>query len=149
VLDLLSAMERCSIREAALRLQGSHAAGRAPGTAYGTTRRKLVRKKRECDPPLGFSLDVDRRHTYLALRGRTRLGAQKELLTHRFSKIVLLLPGDATGRAATSQVAGTLAPACSVTERLLPPGVQPDQMTVDQIRQLLAGAGRREALEAP
>ena len=71
VLDLLSAMERCSIREAALRLQGSHAAGRAPGTAYGTTRRKLVRKKRECDPPLGFSLDVDHRHTYLALRGRT------------------------------------------------------------------------------
>jgi DNA primase len=244
VLDLVAAMEGCSIREAALRLQGSHAARLAPGTACGATRRKLVTKKRECNPPLGFSLDVDHRHPYLAQRGidaaaadyfgvgyfsgrglmrgriaipihddRGRLvaycgravggadpryrfpagfqksqvlfnyhrvhgaaadqvivvegffdcmrvhqagfpgvvalmgarlsGTQKELLTGRFSKIVLLLDGDATGRAATSRIAGGLAPAYSVAELLLPPGVQPDQMTADQIRQALAGAERR------
>jgi len=248
VLDLVAAMEGCSIREAALRLQGSHAASLAPGTAGGATRRKLVTKKRACNPPLGFSLDVDRRHPYLAQRGidaattdsfgvgyfsghgwmrgriaipihdeRGRLvaycgravdrtdpryrfpagfqksqvlfnyhrargmagdqgivvegffdcmrvhqagfpgvvalmgaclsGAQKELLTGRFSKIVLLLDGDATGRAATSRIAGSLAPARSVTELLLPPGVQPDQMTTDQIRQVLAGAGGRQRID--
>jgi DNA primase len=249
VLDLVAAMEGCSIRDAALRLQGSHTASLAPGMVRGATRRKLVTKKRACNPPLGFSLDVDRRHPYLAQRGidaattdyfgvgyfsgrglmRGRIaipihddpgrlvaycgravdgtdpryrfpagfqksevlfnyhrargaagdqvivvegffdcmrvhqagfacvvalmgahlsGAQQELLTGRFSKIVLLLDGDATGRAATSQIAGSLAPADSVTQLLLPPGVQPDQMAADQIRQVLAGAGEKEELDA-
>jgi len=249
VLDLVAAMEGCSIRDAALRLQGSHATSLAPGTARGATPRKLVTKKRTCNPPLGFSLDVDRRHLYLAQRGidaattdsfgvgyfnghglmhgriaipihdgqgrlvayggravdgiepRYRFpagfqksqvlfnyhrahgvagdqvivvegfldcmrvhqagfpgvvalmgaylsAAQKELLTGRFSKIVLLLDGDATGRAATSQIADSLAPASAVTRLLLPPGVQPDQMTAEQIRQALAETGRREGIDA-
>jgi len=70
VLDLVAAMEGCSIRAAALRLQGSPAAaGMAAGTACGAAGRKLVTKKREGNPRLGFSLDVDRRHPYLARRG--------------------------------------------------------------------------------
>ena len=248
--DLVAAMEGCSIRDAALRLQGSHAAaGMAAGTACGPAGRKLVTKKRAGNPPLGFSLEVDRRHPYLARRGidgatashfgvgyfsgrglmrgriaipihddqgrlvaycgRTveagdpryrfpagfqksrvlfnyhrargaagdqvivvegffdcmrvhqagfagvvalmgaRLSAsQQELLTGRFSKIVLLLDGDATGRAATAQIAGSLAPTGSVTALLLPPGLQPDEMTADQIRQVLEGAERREGIGA-
>jgi len=248
VLDLVAAMEGCSIREAALRLQGCQAAaGMAAGTACGAAGRKLVTKKREGNPPLGFSLEVDLRHPYLARRGidgatashfgvgyfsgrglmrgriaipihddqgrlvaycgrtveggdpryqfpagfqksqvlfnyhRARgavgdrvivvegffgcmrvhqagftgvvalMGArlsrtQKELLTGRFSKIVLLLDGDATGRAATAQIAGDLASASDVTELLLPPGVHPDQMAADQIRRVLGGAEGRQGI---
>jgi DNA primase len=249
VLDLVAAMEGCSIREAALRLQGSHAGASmaAAGTAQGGAGRKLVTKKREGNPPLGFSLDVDRRHPYLARRGidgatashfgvgyfsgrglmrgriavpihddqgrlvaycgRTVQGgdpryrfpagfqksqvlfnyhrargvtgdqvivvegffdcmrvhqaglagvvalmgarlssAQKELLTGRFSKIVLLLDGDATGRAATAQIAGSLASASAVTKLLLPPGVQPDQMAADQIRRVLGERERSQGI---
>jgi len=248
VLDLVAAMEGCSIRAAALRLQGSPAAaGMAAGTACGAAGRKLVTKKREGNPRLGFSLDVDRRHPYLARRGiddatashfgvgyfsgrglmrgriaipihddqgrlvaycgRTveggdpryrfpagfqksqvlfnyhrargaagdrvivvegffdcmrvhqaglpgvvalmgaRLSAsQQELLTGRFSRIVLLLDGDATGRTAAAQIAGDLASESDVTELLLPPGVQPDQMAADQIRRILGEEERSQGI---
>jgi hypothetical protein len=55
-----------------------------------------------------------------------------------------MLDGDPTGRSATVQIASDLALVCSVTELLLAPGVQPDQMTWDQIRQHLL-AKRKEA----
>jgi DNA primase len=247
VLDLVAALEGCSIREAALRLQASHAPSLAPGTTYGGTRRKLVTKKREGNAPLGFSLEVDCRHPYLARRridaatadyfgvgyfggrgwmhGRVAIpihdhhgrlvaycgravdggdpryqfpagfqksqvlfnyhrvrhaagdpvivvegffdcmrvhqagfpavvalmgarlsGAQQELLTGRFSKVVLLLDGDATGRTATARIAGDLAPASSITEVLLPGSMQPDQMAEEQIQQVLREAERRRAI---
>src|ERR1035438_5915484 len=84
----------------------------------------------------------------VALMGARLSASQQELLTGRFSKIVLLLDGDATGRAATAQIAGSLAPTGSVTALLLPPGLQPDEMTADQIRQVLEGAERREGIGA-
>ena len=69
VLDLVAAMEGCSIREAALRLQASPTAADTTAAGEGAAWRKLVTKKREVNPPLGFSLQVDRWHPYLAARG--------------------------------------------------------------------------------
>jgi DNA primase catalytic core, N-terminal domain len=71
VLDFVAAMEGSSIREAALQLQGwrdSTDRSVAPAAA-GFTRRKLVTKKRSINPPMGFALELDRRHPYLARRG--------------------------------------------------------------------------------
>jgi len=59
VLDFVAAMEGCSVREAALRLQGSRGHCPVGVPASGAGRRKLVTKKREVNAPLGFSLDVD------------------------------------------------------------------------------------------
>jgi DNA primase len=241
VLDFVSAMESCSIRDAALRLQAS--AMGIPGRGRDVASRKLVTEKREGNAPLAFALGLNQAHPYLSERGidagtvrhlgvgycghglmrgriaipihdaqgrlvayagraledvapryrfpakfqksqvlfhyhRARataaqtvvvvegffdcmrvhqagfagvvalMGArlsplQKDLLTHRFSAVVLLLDGDPTGRSATAQIARDLAPTCAVTTVLLPSGVQPDQMTACQIQQALAQAERR------
>ena len=248
VLDFVAAMEGCSIREAALRLQGAQWLGSAaPGAALWTEERKLVTKKREVNPPLRFSLPLDPMHPYLAersidratasyfgvgyCRGRglmsgriaipihdhegqlvgysgraidgafpryrfpagfqksqvlfndhrasatgdpqvvvvegffdcmrvhqagfvcvvalmgSRLSAaQKAILIAGYQRIILMLDGDPTGRRAMSQIASDLAPASPVTEVLLEPGVQPDQMTCDQIRQVMTGAERRQSI---
>jgi len=71
VLDFVAAMEGCSVRAAALRLQGSAVQGGRPARAPATdpSRRELVTKKREVNPPLSFALGVDGRHPYLARRG--------------------------------------------------------------------------------
>jgi DNA primase len=245
VLDLVAAMEGCSIREAALRLRASRISGSA--AASQPEQRQLVTKKRTINSPLSFSLTLDRRHSYLTRRGidaatADRFGvgyysggglmsgriaipihdehgqlvaycgraidgaapryrfpagfqkshvlfnyhraleassnslivvegffdcmrvhragfpcvvalmgarlsrAQRDLVTDRFSSVVLLLDGDQTGRTATAQIASDLAPACSVTELLLTPSVQPDQMSAEQIRQVLTGVARRQPI---
>jgi DNA primase len=80
----------------------------------------------------------------VALMGARLSPAQKALLTERFSKLVLLLDGDHAGRTATAQIATDLARVCSVTRLLLPSGIQPDQMSREQIRQILARVGGLE-----
>jgi DNA primase len=243
VLDFVAAMEGCSTRDAALRLQRS-TDGASVAWATEPERSKLVTKEREVNPPLGFRLDLDPAHPYLAGRGMdaataryfgvgycgrrglmsgriaipihnedsrlvaycgravdsggpryrfpvgfqksqvlfnyhraravgddrvvvvegffdcmrvhqagfccvvalmgARLSpAQKSLLAH-FSSILLLLDGDRTGRRATAQIASDLTPACSVM--LLPPDMQPDQMTAEQIRQVLTKTEGRTAI---
>ena len=67
VLDFVSAMESCSMRDAALRLQAS-AMGVA-GSGSEVASRKLVTKKREGDAPLVFALDLNPAHPYLSERG--------------------------------------------------------------------------------
>jgi len=67
VLDLLAAMEGCSIREAALRLRGGQVSGSA--AASRPAERQLVTKKRILNSPLGFSLTLEGRHPYVARRG--------------------------------------------------------------------------------
>ena len=84
----------------------------------------------------------------VALMGARLSAEQRNLLAARFCEVVLLLDGDATGRAATAKIASDLAPSCSVTELLLPPGLQPDQMTTDEIRRVLIGEERRLEIEA-
>jgi DNA primase len=78
VLDFVAAMEQCSIRQAALRLQQwfsvgalySSAAQPAPASAPN---RELVREKEGRNPPLRFALTgVDPAHPYLVERGIDR-----------------------------------------------------------------------------
>jgi len=82
----------------------------------------------------------------VALMGVTCSERQRELLAGTFPRVVLLLDGDAAGRAASGRIAKNLRPVSAVTEVLLERGVQPDQMPVDEIRQLLAGAERRQRI---
>jgi DNA primase len=74
VLDFVAAMERCSIREAALRLQQWFEVGASeiwwdPATA-GRQKGELVRKEEGRNLPLRFALTgVEPNHPYLAQRG--------------------------------------------------------------------------------
>jgi DNA primase len=77
VLDFVAAMEHCSIREAALKLQarfGSPQRGQPPAPRSlmpaGTQEGELVREKLGGNPPLRFALsEVDSSHPYLSQRG--------------------------------------------------------------------------------
>ena len=74
VLDFVAAMEQCSVREAAVRLQaryGVHSGASHVGARRVAAKeeRKLVTKKREVNPPLSFALSVNPKHPYLAQRG--------------------------------------------------------------------------------
>jgi len=73
--------------------------------------------------------------------------AQKDLLAGRFSSVVLP-DGDQTGRAATAQIAGDLAPACSVKNVLLPPEMQPDHVAEADIHKALAEGEVRHEIAA-
>jgi len=74
VLDFVAAMEQCSLREAALRLQQWFGI-RAPGLRWypataGTQKGELVRKEEGSNRPLRFALTgVEGNHLYLAQRG--------------------------------------------------------------------------------
>jgi DNA primase len=69
VLDFVAAMDRCSLREAALKLAGVMVEPIARTTAPAC-RNQLVTKKINSSSPLGFTLrGVDTSHPYLAARG--------------------------------------------------------------------------------
>lgn len=72
-----------------------------------------------------------------ALMGAKLSCAQKELLTKRFARVILMLDGDETGRAATDHITEQLRGTCPVDQVRLPAGVQPDQLPAERIRQLL------------
>jgi DNA primase len=75
VLNFVAAMEKCSIRQAALRLQEWFSIGAPDQSAVSQARRgvrksELVREKEGRNPPLSFALTgVDSSHPYLAERG--------------------------------------------------------------------------------
>src|ERR1051326_6300061 len=80
VLDFVAAMERCSIREAALRLQQWLGVGESGLRWYPAAadrqNRELVRKKEGSNLPLRFILTgVETNHPYLADRKSTRLNS--------------------------------------------------------------------------
>lgn len=244
VLDFVAAMERCSIREAALRLQQRF--GVRAAEARDKRNRELVRKEEEKNVPLRFTLrGVEGNHPYLAERGidpataaefgvgfyggpglmsgrvvipiRNLHGelvayagravdgrppkyklprgfrkslelfnlqravatgsqtvivvegyfdcmrvhqagfpwvvapmgsclslAQESSLLLHFERTVLMLDGDAAGRAASQTIATRLSARCSVELVGVPDGCQPDQLSPGAIRQLLAESGVAE-----
>jgi DNA primase len=73
----------------------------------------------------------------VALMGSVLSAGQKELLCQDFRRVVLLLDGDETGRAATLRIGPQLRPTAAVTEIFLPTGVQPDQLSKDELRRIL------------
>ncbi|HXX17155.1 MAG TPA: DNA primase [Candidatus Eremiobacteraceae bacterium] len=80
VLDFVAAMEKCTVREAALRIQQWFDLGRnqPSGLQSGETamESKLVRKKEGSNSPLRFTLSgLDHAHPYLAQRGVDRVTA--------------------------------------------------------------------------
>jgi DNA primase len=245
VLDFVAAMEQCSIRQAALRLEqwfsvGASGEGRPPGWQRQSVRKgELVRKEEGDNPPLPFALTgVDPSHPYLVERGidpptavefgvgfyarsgllsgrivipianargqtvayagralddslpkyqlpagfrkgwelfnRHRAAAtgsrtaivvegyfdclrvhraglpwvvalmgsslsakQENALLEVFERVILLLDGDAAGRAASRAIAARLSRRCWVAEVQVPDGTQPDQLSLAAIRQLL------------
>jgi len=68
VLDFVAAMERCTLREAAEKLQPRVTPGNGPGVSV--PHKELVTEKKRAPSPLGFVLKgVDTAHPYLATRG--------------------------------------------------------------------------------
>ena len=56
VLDFVAAMEKCSVREAACRLQRWFGVGTSSPMPRGERKAELVREKEGCNPPLRFVL---------------------------------------------------------------------------------------------
>jgi DNA primase len=73
----------------------------------------------------------------VALMGSALYEPQRQALLKRFRSVTLLLDGDSTGRKASTVIAHRLQPHCFVQEIRLPDGLQPDQMTAEDIREAL------------
>ena len=70
----------------------------------------------------------------VALMGCALSFRQEELICEHFREVVLLLDGDTPGRAAAAAIAQRLVSKVSTRLVEIPPGSQPDQLGVDQIR---------------
>ena len=94
VFDFVAAMERCSIRQAALLLQKRFdVRGAQDWSGAGSEKKKLVPEKVEVNPPLRFRLQgVNPCHPYLAERGITSATA------HYFGAGFFAGPGLMSGR---------------------------------------------------
>lgn len=77
----------------------------------------------------------------VALMGSSLSAAQESGLRHHFEGLVLMLDGDAVGRAASAAIAARLSGRRSVQVIRVPDGSQPDQLSPSTIRQLLAVVG--------
>jgi len=71
------------------------------------------------------------------LMGSSLSAEQEKALLEAFDRVVPLLDGDAAGGAARRALAARLSKRCSLTEVRPPDGVQPDQLSLGAIRQLL------------
>jgi DNA primase len=79
----------------------------------------------------------------VALMGSSLSAAQESALLCQFEQILLMLDGDAAGRAASETIAARLSCRCSLQVMRVPDGSQPDQLSSSAIRQLLAVVGCR------
>jgi DNA primase len=73
----------------------------------------------------------------VALMGVSMSVEQERLLMERFTRIVLLLDGDAAGRAGSAAIASRLAGKCSIQDTQLSNPRQPDQLEPGEIQELL------------
>ena len=73
----------------------------------------------------------------VALMGSSLSREQENALLEAFDRVVLLLDGDAAGRAASRPIAARLSRRCWVAEVQVPDGAQPDQLSLAAIQQLL------------
>lgn len=73
----------------------------------------------------------------VGLMGSALYEPQRQALLERFSRVILMMDGDSTGRKATMLIAQKLRPHCTVRAILLPDGVQPDQLTAKDIGKIL------------
>jgi DNA primase len=78
----------------------------------------------------------------VALMGTALSGVQQKLLEDHFSSVVILLDGDEPGRAASSTVGDQLIHKLFVRIVDAPAGLQPDQLSVHDIKLLLRGIAR-------
>jgi DNA primase len=70
----------------------------------------------------------------VALMGSSLSQCQEDLLQKHFRGIVLMLDGDRPGRNASEALVARLVNRLSVRVVELPPDVQPDRLSADQIR---------------
>ena len=75
----------------------------------------------------------------VALMGSSLSAAQESALLRHFDRIVLMLDGDAAGRAASQSILVRLSGRCSVHVVRVADGSQPDQLSCSTIRRLLVG----------
>ena len=73
----------------------------------------------------------------VALMGSSLSAAQETALLERFDRVILLLDGDAAGRAASRTMAARLSGRCLVSVVPIPDGAQPDQLSLAAIQQLV------------
>ena len=73
----------------------------------------------------------------VALMGASMSTQQERLLMERFTRIVLVLDGDATGRVGSAAIAARLAVKCSIQNIQLSNAGQPDQLDAEEIQKLL------------
>jgi len=59
------------------------------------------------------------------------------VLSERFQRVILMLDGDAAGRAASRAISAKLHPKCELTEIALSDGTQPDQLSSAEVRRML------------
>ena len=69
----------------------------------------------------------------VALMGSVLYEHQRRALLKRFSRAILLLDGDPTGRKASTVISQRLRPDCDVRVISLPDGVQPDQLRAEDL----------------
>jgi DNA primase len=74
----------------------------------------------------------------VALMGSTMSKAQEELLAEYFGHIIVMLDGDEAGRSAAQGIADRLRQIIYQVDVVdLPDGVQPDQLSGDELQRLL------------
>lgn len=83
----------------------------------------------------------------VALMGCALSTEQERLLLERFRRLVLMLDGDAAGRAAGQRLSARLSGKCSVVVVALPDGAQPDQLLPEIIGRLLQDSIERAGKE--